>query len=692
MIRRIEEADVEGVGNKARRLGRLRRAKPTLFRVAPGVVLTGESIHDRGSPELESALGEIGPGPFAVRSCGLEEDAAESSEAGRYHSELNVLEQDVPEAVALVRQSFGEDEQKAGVLIQPMVDADLAGVLFTRSPENSGLAACEFAGGGADDVVSGRVEPRRVDFGRWSGRPYPEPEAEVAQVLRRVFLVGMVVEDAIGTPQDIEWAWDSRRKSVTVLQSRDVTARISGSETAREQERVAKLLLESRLGRAGRPAFHHAAVREVVINPTPLTQSLVERLYAPTGALGAGFRILGLPVPELRVPYVTSLFGKLYADVDVERQLFGLRLRRLWAGRRLRRRLQRDRLKMLAWLEAEIEAMMPPTERAQDDSARAAARALVARAADFVERVYPTAYTTTLSAQISGDEGRPGTGATSRFLGDLSRLHHSGRMEPFLERWGHRSANDYELSEPRFSEAPERAREFAARFATLAWEPAEAEPNFVTLKERAKDRAVRCLGPVRAAALALESKLGLDEGEAFYLRLEDVQSMADGRLDVAEAARLVARRRRAEQEWSGIDLGDAVSLVEIERLSAGRDTADRLRGRMIAAREPFEGTARHAAGLKPTDLSPDDVLVTRFLEPELVGLFPACRGCIADMGGALSHAAIVAREQGFPVLVLAGSSTTIHDGDGVRVEADGAVTITAQQRGTASPLTAARHR
>ncbi len=46
------------------------------------------------------------------------------------------------------------------------------------------------------------------------------------------------------------------------------------------------------------------------------------------------------------------------------------------------------------------------------------------------------------------------------------------------------------------------------------------------------------------------------------------------------------------------------------------------------------------------------------------------------MGGALSHAAIVARELDYPILVLAGCSTTICEGDFIEVSAEGAITIT----------------
>ena len=96
---------------------------------------------------------------------------------------------------------------------------------------------------------------------------------------------------------------------------------------------------------------------------------------------------------------------------------------------------------------------------------------------------------------------------------------------------------------------------------------------------------------------------------------------------------------------------------------------------MVSVRQAFKGVARHVDSIKKQPLSGNEVLVAKHLDPELVGHFPSSVGCLADMGGALSHAAIVARELDYPVLVLSGCSSTVHDGDQIEVSADGIVTI-----------------
>ena len=71
--------------------------------------------------------------------------------------------------------------------------------------------------------------------------------------------------------------------------------------------------------------------------------------------------------------------------------------------------------------------------------------------------------------------------------------------QEFVDRWGHRSANDYELKEPRFAEDLQGAVRFSAGFAAIPWEAQGAdELGFTQLKELAKDRAIRWLAPLRS--------------------------------------------------------------------------------------------------------------------------------------------------------------------------------------------------
>jgi phosphohistidine swiveling domain-containing protein len=72
------------------------------------------------------------------------------------------------------------------------------------------------------------------------------------------------------------------------------------------------------------------------------------------------------------------------------------------------------------------------------------------------------------------------------------------------------------------------------------------------------------------------------------------------------------------------------------------------------------GTARVIPGREGLDaLAPGEILVTRFTLPDLVPYFARIRALVTDEGGALSHAAIMAREVGIPAVTGCGNATAV---------------------------------
>jgi pyruvate, water dikinase len=74
---------------------------------------------------------------------------------------------------------------------------------------------------------------------------------------------------------------------------------------------------------------------------------------------------------------------------------------------------------------------------------------------------------------------------------------------------------------------------------------------------------------------------------------------------------------------------------------------------------------------------PGDVLVCRTTDPAWTPLFPLVAGIVTEVGGALCHAAIVAREYGLPAVVgVADAMARLTDGRRVVVHGDlGTVTV-----------------
>ena len=131
-----------------------------------------------------------------------------------------------------------------------------------------------------------------------------------------------------------------------------------------------------------------------------------------------------------------------------------------------------------------------------------------------------------------------------------------------------------------------------------------------------------------------------------------------------------------ERHWQSISIGDEVSLQSIELLKNTKvEEGAGLRGKMVSSRRGFSGPARLLDSSQDSQVANNEIIITQYLTPELVGLFPKSAGCLADVGGALSHAAIVGRELDYPILVLAGCSSTIKDGDWLEVSAEGIITV-----------------
>lgn len=674
-ILNLAEANQAGIGNKARQLAKLMDRQPLLFSVPAGLVLLPAFSVDRDMTELRSALQPMGTGPFAVRSCGLDEDGAATSMAGKFQTELHVTTQNIPEAIAKVRASFGTSVETGAVLIQQMVAPDYAGVLFTRSPENSGLASCEYSYGTADKVVSGTVEPERVNYGRWSGKIYSDRNTN-KEMLSLVFLVGLIIEEMMGKPQDIEWAWEKQKKKLYILQSRDITSVLYDKDIALEQERLARLLSHTKAGPSGGIVLQDASVREVVSTPSRLTRSLLEKVYSPAGSLGRSFELLGLPSISDAEPFVISAFGQLYENAELKAKLFGFHPRRYWSNYKLKKRVKAHPEELKKWLANKI-AVFPPYPAPETDG-DLTIHDIASRTLEgvrlFVEEIYPVAYGATLLAQLAGEEESNGS-LTGQLMRDLSRLHHAGDMGTFLERWGHRSINDYELSEPRFYEAPESAVSYSLNFKSFPWEEVEHENNFVYLKELAKDQAIKWLVPLRENLLLLEETLGLEKGSVFYLQIKDIEALASGGLSSSEMTLSIDKAEAIEKKLRSVDLGSNVTLSVLEKLQETTQEKDGLKGKMVAHRKSFTGYVRNYTPGKNSLPHPNEIVMAHYLEPELVGSFADSIGCIVDMGGTLSHAAIVARELSYPILVLPGCTSTIKEGDRIEVSTDGRIQV-----------------
>jgi pyruvate,water dikinase len=218
---------------------------------------------------IRSAYAELAPGqPVAVRSSATTEDAEDASFAGLQDTYLWVIGAD--DVVAKVRSCWAslysvesvcyrrkhglpEAGVAMGVVIQRMVDARCAGVMFTRSPTTGdrSVITIEGAWGLGSAVVSGEVTPDRWVVAKLTGeipvrdisdkhiRQVPTPgggihDEETPDDLRNAPClsdaelqalkdIGRKAERHYGRSQDIEWAIENGTNAILLLQSRPET-------------------------------------------------------------------------------------------------------------------------------------------------------------------------------------------------------------------------------------------------------------------------------------------------------------------------------------------------------------------------------------------------------------------------------------------------------------------------------------
>ena len=91
----------------------------------------------------------------------------------------------------------------------------------------------------------------------------------------------------------------------------------------------------------------------------------------------------------------------------------------------------------------------------------------------------------------------------------------------------------------------------------------------------------------------------------------------------------------------------------------------------------IEGRARVILNLEDADLDERDILVTPFTDPSWTPLFVSAKGLVTEVGGLMTHGAVIAREYGLPAVVGVDRATTlIKDGQMIRVNGtDGYVEI-----------------
>jgi pyruvate,water dikinase len=174
----------------------------------------------------------------------------------------------------------------------------------------------------------------------------------------------------------------------------------------------------------------------------------------------------------------------------------------------------------------------------------------------------------------------------------------------------------------------------------------------------------------------VEAEVLREEEDIFYLTLQELHDVVRTH-EVDDE--LIRRRKDAFESYQ--TLTPPRVLTSDGEVIAGayqpNDVpADALVGVAVSG-GTIEGRARVILDMAQANLEPGDILVTAHTDPSWTPLFLAISGLVTEVGGLMTHGAVIAREYGLPAVVGVERATQlIRDGQRIRVHGtDGYVEI-----------------
>jgi pyruvate,water dikinase len=193
----------------------------------------------------------------------------------------------------------------------------------------------------------------------------------------------------------------------------------------------------------------------------------------------------------------------------------------------------------------------------------------------------------------------------------------------------------------------------------------------IGLREHPKYYIVRVLDLAKRAILEeavrlVEAGLLRSPDEVFWFSLEDLEGILRTRR--VDRAVLDARRERFERDERLRPPRVITSEGEIVTARAGASVPEGALAGTAASAGVVEGRARVVRKLEGSKLEKGEILVAPYTDPAWTPLFPVASGLVTEVGGLMTHGAVIAREYGIPAVVGVDRATeAIPDGALVRV-------------------------
>jgi pyruvate, water dikinase len=641
-------------------------------------------------------------------------------------------------AAVKYRRDRNQADVPMAVLIQKQIRGVFSGVAFSRDPVDpmNTAVVIEALSGDATRVVSGQVTPERycVDVGA-NGHLSLHNSGEVPQtIIQSVAILARELEDLYrGIPQDIEWTYDGQQlwllqaRSITTLQPiwtrkiaaevipgviRPLTWSINRPLTCGVWGEIFTVVLGKR---AKGLDFEETATlhfQHAYFNATLLGEIFL-RMGLPPESLefltrGAKFSKPPLKSTLRNLPGLLRLLQQeWYLDRDFDRDLrhsFILTFRLLDAlplseaspGELLERVdtilsvLKRATYySILAPLSLALrQAILKVGAEELDNSQTpevASARSL-ADVAAYARKLLPI-------DQISGYSCPSLFAHLAETPDGQEILEH---FEQWLERYGYLSEAATDIAVTRWKEDPRSMRALFTRF--LFHPPQQKEDREpatslkvqivqkrLNLKGQATEVYSQLLAHLRWTFVELE-KLWLNDGtllakgEIFFLEIAEIHRLvehSDSQLR-ERLPQLIERRRtqyKQNQELLSVPYVVYGTPKTLPLISTSLLPPEyRLQG-IAASSGQVEGRVKIIRGLQQTDeIDSQTILVVPYTDSGWTAILARAGGIIAEVGGALSHGAIVAREYGIPAVMDVHNATQLLK-DGQRVRLDGQIGV-----------------
>lgn len=181
---------------------------------------------------------------------------------------------------------------------------------------------------------------------------------------------------------------------------------------------------------------------------------------------------------------------------------------------------------------------------------------------------------------------------------------------------------------------------------------------------------------LKEAEQLLQAKVIREKEDIYYLTFEELREVVrTNKLDY----RIISKRKDEYKRYE--NLTPPRVITSDGEIIAGKYKRENLPAEAIAglpvSTGVIEGRARVILNMEDADLEEGDILVTTFTDPSWTPLFVSIKGLVTEVGGLMTHGAVIAREYGIPAVVGVENATKlIKDGQRIRVNGtDGYIEI-----------------